>query len=64
MMAETDYCPQCGLETILPMFDGVCADCGADNQARLDQHNVQYDHWQSLTDDQRDAAQDEMTHNR
>jgi len=34
-MNETEYCTQCGYETLLPMVEGVCGDCHADNYARL-----------------------------
>lgn len=55
-MSETEYCTQCGRETLLPMLEGVCGDCHADNYTRLQKHNAQYDHWQTLTDNERDAA--------
>lgn len=48
-------CPQCGFETE-EFYEGYCEECWQENQAALDQHNAQYDHWQALTDQERDAA--------
>jgi hypothetical protein len=46
-------CPQCG-ETAEQLPEGVCPDCLGDNQTRLDQHNAQFDWWESLSDAERD----------
>ena len=36
-MSETEYCNQCGVETAVPMFQGMCGDCNADNYKELNQ---------------------------
>jgi hypothetical protein len=46
-------CPQCGAD-VMELREGVCMDCCKENQRRLDEHNEQFDRWQSLTDKQRD----------
>ena len=44
-------CPQCGHETPEDQFqEGYCIHCYADNQRALDEHNAQYDWWNSLSD--------------
>jgi len=45
-------CPQCGEETE-EFFEGYCEHCRDENQRVLDEHNAQYDRWQSLSDEQR-----------
>ena len=50
-----DDCPQCG-EPSDEFREGVCAPCCEENQAALDDHNSQYDYWNSLTDAQRGEA--------
>lgn len=47
-------CPQCGYETET-LNEGCCEVCREQNQRALDLHNAQFDWWQSLTDEQRDA---------
>ena len=46
-------CNQCGHDAT-QFQEGVCMDCCKENQRRLDEHNEQFDRWQSLTDKQRD----------
>ena len=46
-------CPQCG-EATEALHEGYCADCCADNQARLDAHKVSHDRWALMTNDERD----------
>lgn len=53
---EVYDCPQCGNEAT-EFQEGVCMDCCKHNQRRLDEHNAQFDRWESLTDKQR---QDEI----
>lgn len=36
-MIETDFCYQCGAETVKPLFEGLCGDCHADNYKALNQ---------------------------
>ena len=48
-------CSQCGRDCA-EFREGVCVDCCTENQRRLDDHNAEYDHWQSLSDAQRAAA--------
>ena len=50
-----DDCPQCG-EPTEEFIEGYCPDCKRERQDRLDQHNASYDHWQKLSDSERDAA--------
>ena len=45
-------CPQCGEESD-QLFEGYCLDCLYQNQSELDNHNAQFDRWESLTDSQR-----------
>jgi len=46
-------CPQCGSD-VMELREGVCMDCCKENQRRLDEHNRQFDRWESLSDKQRD----------
>ena len=39
-MSETEYCNQCGAETAMPMFQGMCGDCNADNYKTLNQKMI------------------------
>ena len=56
MSRDTPYdCPQCG-EPTETIHEGYCAECCADNQAALDQHNAAFVAWQNMTDVQRDKA--------
>jgi hypothetical protein len=48
-------CPQCGCDTD-GLTEGVCVDCFSANQLALDLHNAEYDHWNSLTERQKDEA--------
>lgn len=48
-------CPQCGEDTER-LHEGYCAECCTENQRALDLHNAEYDRWQSMTDNQRQAA--------
>lgn len=45
-------CPQCG-EVTDQLFEGYCCYCSEQNQSELDNHNAQFDRWESLTDNQR-----------
>lgn len=47
------YCPQCG-EDCEELVEGYCSDCAEENQRELDLHNLQYDRWKGLTDQQRE----------
>jgi transcription elongation factor Elf1 len=47
-------CPRCGEETAT-LHEGFCLECCQQGQAELDQHNAQFDRWESLTDAQREA---------
>jgi hypothetical protein len=50
-------CQQCGEPTPKDGFsEGVCVACYNENQHSLDLHNAQYDHWQRLTDAERESA--------
>ena len=57
-MAEHDrqihQCPQCGSFTP-ELHEGYCHPCLARNQAELDRHNAEFDRWEKLTPDQREA---------
>ena len=45
-------CDACGEE--VPQFvEGYCADCQADRQFRLNEHNARHDWWAKLTDRER-----------
>ena len=46
------YCPHCGEDTET-LNEGYCSDCSEELQNELDQHNFEYDRWQSLTDQER-----------
>ena len=46
-------CQQCG-RFVAEMREGVCVDCCAENQARLDMHIAAFDAWEKLTDAERD----------
>ncbi len=48
------HCPQCGCDTP-ELHEGYCTECCEDNQRRLDAHNFGFDHWERMTDAQRDA---------
>lgn len=54
MSNEQFDCPQCG-EITETLNEGYCEDCRTANQASLDQHNCQHDHWGRLSDPQRAA---------
>ena len=47
------HCPQCGLETET-FHEGYCQECCAENQRCLDEHNMSYDRWQRLSNEERD----------
>lgn len=47
------HCPQCGEDT-RELHEGSCKECFEERQRELDLHNARYDHWQSLTDRERD----------
>lgn len=49
------HCPQCG-EPTERLHEGYCKPCCDANQAALDLHNAEVDHWRCLTDRQRDNA--------
>lgn len=51
-MATLYDCPQCGNETET-LNEGCCEDCRKDNQKNLDNHNLSFDRWESLSDSQR-----------
>lgn len=53
---ETDMfiCPQCSTETI-NLNEGYCEDCSQENQLKLDQHNFEFDAWERLAANERDA---------
>ncbi len=46
-------CPQCG-EIVKSLHEGYCEACYNANQKALDQFNFEYDHWQGLSDEERD----------
>jgi len=48
-------CPQCG-EATDALHEGYCAECCADNQMGLDQHNARCDWWGNMTDSERHAV--------
>lgn len=48
-------CPQCACDTPT-LHEGVCEECRMQNQSELDEHNVRFDQWQSMTDAERDTA--------
>jgi len=55
MIKRTFVCPQCGCESN-EIHEGYCADCCKDNQRSLDDHNFQFDYWNSLSDRQKQTA--------
>ena len=50
-----EMCTQCGLDAS-EFQEGVCVDCCRENQLSLDQHNIQHDRWQRMSDEDRAAA--------
>ena len=46
-------CPQCG-EGTDTLYEGFCEVCRDENQSRLNQHNAEYDYWNSLTNGEQD----------
>ncbi len=46
-------CLQCGFPTE-HFCEGVCGECQKQNQAELDQHNLEFDEWETLTAEQRE----------
>ena len=46
-------CTQCGEET-KEFHEGYCLDCCEDNQKNLDNHNFEFDAWNSLSNEQRE----------
>ncbi len=46
-------CPQCSFESE-EIYEGYCKECCEENQKTLDQHNFEFDRWESMTDAQRD----------
>lgn len=55
MASQTYDCPQCGLPSS-DFAEGVCCHCLEINQAELDEHNAQFDHWSGMSVAERDAA--------
>ena len=51
-MSEREPCQQCGFPA-WEFREGVCLDCCAENQRRLDLHNAEYDRWQRMSDAER-----------
>lgn len=49
------YCPQCGDQTNT-LYQGYCEECCESGQLALDQHNAGHDHWNNMTDGQREEA--------
>ena len=49
------HCPQCG-EPVEQLHEGYCEDCCNQNQAELDRHNAEYDHWNRMDDERREEA--------
>lgn len=47
-------CTQCSTETAI-LNEGYCEDCSQENQLKLDQHNFEFDVWERLTANERDA---------
>lgn len=48
-------CPSCGFITSR-LHDGYCLECCEDRQAELDQHNWEFDNWESMSDAERGDA--------
>jgi len=46
-------CPQCG-EPTDQLHEGYCEECCNQNQAELDRHNHEYDHWSRLDNERRE----------
>lgn len=52
------YCSQCLQDSTMEELhanEGYCRECCQENQKNLDQHNAEYDRWEILTDQQREA---------
>lgn len=47
------YCPQCG-ESTETLNEGCCEECRCQNQRRLNAHNISFDRWESLSDQERE----------
>ena len=47
-------CSQCG-NAATEWYEGVCSECGRENQRLLDEHNARFDWWQTLSDAERAA---------
>lgn len=48
-------CPQCGCETER-LDEGYCPDCTRENSEALRRHNFEFDRWERMTAQERDAA--------
>lgn len=47
------HCPQCG-EPTEELHEGYCEECCNQNQAELDRHNAEYDHWNRMNAERRE----------
>jgi len=54
-MFKEIFCPQCGDNTH-ELHEGCCEQCWNENQAALDRHNQEYDHWNRMDSERREQA--------
>ena len=54
-MSDQYTCPQCAALTS-ELHEGYCEQCCYENQAALDRHNAEYDHWNRMDNERREEA--------